>query len=173
MQHRRMTGKTIGILLGAAISLITPTAAVSQSQDLEEEQRWQEWVREQPPEKQGELDAMMAGWRACVAHFQAADPKRDAIAEAAREEPRFYSLASGGVRSILSVPGVCENIDTRNRRHKRELDAAMSSPQDGMGHGPPSARRCFAAATRYAAEFNRALVRGRSRMAREACRPVR
>lgn len=128
------------------------------------------WLKKQPAAVQRYYRTMMQNWRVCAAKFA----KRSAVTEAGKAAgsaaPTLYTITSGGIYVATTVPGVCRSqVQVVGGARFVELDAAGSNPQDVLGLWSGPRQRCFSAATRFAEEYNRELVRLRPELASNLC----
>lgn len=116
------------------------------------------WFDRQSPAIQKAVIAALRSAKACVADYSKRDGVKDAMTAAGLPQPRFYTGISNGTVVYRTVPGIksCYPAFTA-----QDPDQLFKYLQDAYA-GPPRTMRvqqsCEAAASQYAAAFNRTLA---------------
>jgi hypothetical protein len=127
------------------------------------------WFERQPPALRKKIIVDLREAQACIAHFSKRDGAKEAAAAAKSSQPRFYTGISNGVHVYRTVPGIkgCfpSFTDTSESGRFRELPEAYSGPPRTL----QVQRLCGAAASRFAAAFNRTLAMVKPDVFRAVC----
>jgi hypothetical protein len=118
------------------------------------------WFKRQSPAIQKAVIAELRSAKACVADYSKRDGTKDAMTAAGLSQPRFYSGVSNGVVIYRTVPGIrgCSPEFINQGQGQDQIFDDLPA----LWHGPPRGLRgqelCGAAASRYAAAFNKTLA---------------
>ncbi len=127
------------------------------------------WFDRQTPARQKALFVNLRRAETCVATFAKRDGGSEARTAATLPDARFYTGISDGVVVHAFVPGLdgcpLPLAEQDRKRFYRALPEAYSGPMSGL----EVQQSCGAAATRYAAQFNRTLAALRPEILDAAC----
>jgi hypothetical protein len=116
------------------------------------------WFERQSPTNQRSVIAELRSAKACVSDYSKRDGAKDAMTAASLQRPRFYTGISNGVVIYRTVPGIKDCSPPFTNQGQDQTFEYLPA----LWHGPPRALRgqelCEAAASQYAAAFNRTLA---------------